>query len=176
MTIGFFVPTWLEIPWGLPQKPKTFGMGARAAATLADHINQTKYSRIIVFGCAGALSRDVRSGQTFLVSAVTNGEETFDLQAGGTLSAISLFTSPKIVSAQSEKLKIHAQFGTPAVDMEMFHLWKALESEKRKNTIFVRGILDEFDDSLLSLSHLHRLPGRLWTYQREMKKFLKQIL
>jgi len=168
--IGFFSPTIFEVPPTLLYKTKTFGIGHKRAVALARKLEGSPFSKILIFGCAGALHENIRSGQIFLVETLSTGVRMEATDLFPNLPRAKLFSSKTIVTGTEKKREIQSLTQASLVDMEMEFLWEAATSATRKKFIFIRGVLDELNDGLFSM------PYRWLNYQKNISATLRQNL
>jgi hypothetical protein len=188
MKTYFFCPTRFEVPAPFKNKTKVFGMGKEAAEALADELLKLpEDSRLVVFGCAGALREHFEPGEVFFVTHV--GRFSLEPLANG--KAARLASSEIILRTTAEKTAFQIQTHADLVDMEMDFLYQRLPDSVRKRVFFVRGVADRLNDEISFLGD----HGILWTklcsprqlihflrfvyhfviYLRGMKKVLEQI-
>lgn len=189
----FFTPTKFEIAPRWSRNTKHFGMGRRNAERFAAKMNQEHkaYSKIIVYGCAGGLKKDLTLGSTFVVEEVLDGQNRFQIlsQEYSHLPRARLFTSPKIVSNPDEKHRLRDEHQVDLVDMEMFYIWNSANEDFRSKLIFVRSVLDtvsedmnfliskdpwlSIDGFLKSFIKMLGLIAKLRRYRKSMDRFLR---
>lgn len=142
---------------------------------------------LIVYGCAGALTPKHRVGETFVISHLVNEGSRQQVLHPATSShpQATVTTSTKIISTSDEKRALHRETSADLVDMEMFYLWEGANPHVQRRLIFVRGVLDQYEDNLQFVNrpaqwlkphtwlHATTILRRLKVYLRSMEDFLK---
>jgi hypothetical protein len=178
VTVAFYCPTRFEVPSLFRKKTQVFGVGMRAAMKMAQAIHRNQDSHWhVVYGCAGALRPDLRAGQVFLIDRLQDqSDEPLLLHTPPNLKLprASLSFSHSILRTPEQKQERYLRSNADLVDMEMSVLWHSLTPDLRQRVIFLRGVIDESQDSLQWTS-VFRLMGRFLKYRRSMAESLTQV-
>lgn len=135
-------------------------MGKRKAQGLAQKLEGSDFSRIVVFGCAGALQESLRAGDLFLIDRLSTGEKIGGEDLFPSLPKAKITSVRKPVFGAQEKSELREKTGADLVDMEMEFLWQTASPELRKKLIFIRGVIDQIGDRWTAL------PKRWFQYQK----------
>ena len=147
-------------------------MGRRNAENLVSELSSLPpESTPIIFGCAGALRKEIKAGEVFLISKIS---VDIVLKASGTLPEASLLSSLNILRTPAEKAAAYEKSRADLVDQEMEYIWKACSESIRQRVVFIRGVIDESEDDISFLGANGPVWNRLLV-PRNFVAFLKFI-
>ncbi len=155
-------------------------MGPERARKLAAELeSQSTVDRIIVYGCAGALTKEFRPGDTLQITHVIGPDSASELKASQeTLFDARLVSVSHLIRTPKEKSELQESTGAQLVDMEMAYLWKACSPRVREKLTFIRGVVDGLNADLCFLTPASQLA---WTKllhprgARALLEFMKNL-
>jgi len=133
------------------------GMGSKAAQIAAERLCQQGVARLVSFGVAGALDKQLRPGDLILPDAVYDGtllpvalewRNRLQHKLAGELTVVNgvLANSAKTLTTQQSKRDLATQTGACAVDMESSAI-ASVAAKAQIPFIAVRAVIDPLEFS-----------------------------
>lgn len=111
------------------------------ANALQQHGKLHEFSRIILFGAGGALSPDLRIGDLFAASSVSDGGKKLRLNVPAGFAGCELFSARQPILSAADRQNAFLRHATEMVDMEGF--WFAEKfSDSAQPTAIIRFVSD----------------------------------
>ncbi|MDD3146774.1 MAG: hypothetical protein PHD82_05685 [Candidatus Riflebacteria bacterium] len=92
----------------------------KMSAAMNSFIGLHNFSRLVLFGSAGALDPDLKPGQIFSASSVKLADRQIKLPCLQGFAAATALTNTRPVFAADERLELFSRSGCQLVDMESF--------------------------------------------------------
>lgn len=151
-TRSFFAPSVQDAPRSFQRKFAYVGHGPEAMKKLANELNaQPPLGPIIMIGSGRALSRNLRLGDVFLISAIQTPSDRIDLKLPSELRFLPqmemlTYEGPRLTA--KDKAELFEKTRISILDPHFQHFIDQLKPELRQKLFVIRGITETASESL----------------------------